>query len=178
MTTRRTFDRGDLLDAYLKARHYAHAGGELVDYHGRRYAALADAFAARLDQPPKAHDFRPAWFRAGDFSEFGDRAYDAWSDAQEALLDLFEQSLARLEGVTSPFAGYLEAPIPVIAYHRRFAEEVAARCEGLRTVLRAMLDDLVQTIWDFPNDRYVDAEELRKHGFDASEPEPDPLNDW
>ena len=81
------FGVGDLLDAFLEKRRWSKAHPDLRDYHARRYAALAAALSADLDDPPErgagAESSRPGWYPAlaaerpdifpASWSELGER---------------------------------------------------------------------------------------------------------
>jgi hypothetical protein len=145
-----TYTLRDLVLAHRSAHRFADAHPDLRDYHLARAEALERTFAIDLDRPPPTGD--------------------------EALAVLRQATGAQLDRVQSPFAGFLEAPEPVVTLYRAHGQAIAEAVESLQAHLLDLLTDLTAQIWHVAPDVTVTEDAIRADGFDPSDPEPDPID--
>lgn len=176
----RTYDRGDLLRAWLRMREYRDAHEDLSSYFEARYRAFAGAFGVDLDVKPdpwtsparfprwledwlRENGPRYPWIRAGH-----------WQPEHEnrSLQRLFDDVVSTLESRRGGV--WLETPPGIGAFHERFGERlVRAEQEALRTRLEE-LRELIECIWGLEPSVTVSDEDLRQQGFDPDALAPDP----
>jgi hypothetical protein len=148
-----SYDREDLLDAYLAARRWSNAHDDLRTYYGNRYEALAAAFSVDLDHPLKTTE--ASW-----------------------LNGLFVVTREKYDLLTSPFAGYLEAPPPIIGLYSVHGERVRSDFDAVRASCFRLLVDIASEVWGLPADRMVTIEDAQRYGFDPTQAAPDPDDYW
>lgn len=78
---------------------------------------------------------------------------------------------------SSPFAGYLEAPPVIHELFARYQPTISSALQELSSAETRLLEELVVRLWGF-GDRTVTSEDLIRHGFDDSDPAPDPDDYW
>ncbi|CAB4948790.1 unannotated protein [freshwater metagenome] len=174
MTSPALYSFSDVVQVWRDARKHSAPGTDLAGAYGTRYAAFASAFGADLEHEPKVAPPMPAWivdlvleFRGSDDVEW---EAGRWHTGIHRLALSIE---VQLRGLHGPFAGYMEAPLPVIAAHRRYAESINERVEDLRHELDEMLVDLLAELYPVAAKQQVHAEELAAHGYDDLADVPD-----
>jgi hypothetical protein len=155
-----TYGVHDLVLALVDARRYQHAVPELQKHAFSRYNALTRAFGLEPDELPGPSGRREDDPPRGELSE------------------LLAASLRAYERLHSPFADYLEAPPRILRLHRHHGPRLSAAYEDTRAALLDLLVDVVVLEHGLPPTATVDDDDLRDHGFDASQPAPDPDDYW
>lgn len=178
MPTAREYAFADLFDAWSGFREYGSKPPDLAEHHTRRYAAFSKAFGVDLGEEPTEAPPVPEWavetltrFGGGDPAA---RA-DGWHDWVHRLALQIEE---RGRAVHSPFSGYLEAPLGVIAANRRFGAPIAKRVQALRAELQSTALELLAALYPQAARRRVSTDEIRACGFDPDSPAPDPDDYW
>jgi hypothetical protein len=170
-----TYDLTALVETYLDARRHRRAHPDLRDYDARRFGAMAAAFGIPTE-PALAPDVAAATRARPPVSLLLDDAAleEAWRD--EPLAGLFLHGVRAVEGITSPFACYLEAPNEVSDLCQRHGRLIAAAIGGARDSVARLLADIISRIWGVPQDRRINDDDLVHAGFDPRQHRPDPLD--
>jgi len=141
------YDIRDLGEAHGHAVRYADKHMDLAGYHAARYRAFAAAFGAGGKVDMMEH-------------EVG------------ALEDLAASTAETLDGLRSPFAGFLEAPERIIALYSQFAHTINIGIEQTREALLGLQCGALAALHGIPEGRTIGNDDLLAHGFDPAAPGP------
>lgn len=141
--------------------------------HARRAATLTDAYSVWLE------DRAAAFVRAFDPACRGLDLILGLREAKgEALEQLFVTTLRRRDALSSPFAGYREAPMAVIELSQEHGDGLDAAVEALQRKLDQLLLTIMQRAWGIDRRTTMSDSDLMAVGWDPARPTPeDPLVD-
>lgn len=175
------FDFRDLVRAWSDMRRWSDAHDDLADYHARRCRALSDVFGASFDQPPATAppmpDWMSTWRREHEWTTCNEAAH-RWDNWTEQCLEFASEAENSARSLETPFDGYLEAPVALIAAREQYGHAIEAPIHDARARIFDMIVDLLAAAFPDPAARTITADELRAAGFDPSAPMPDPLDYW
>ncbi len=151
----RTFDRSDMILAWLATRTTRSAHEDLRNYHDAVHASFTKAFGIDLDVPPAK-------------SPIPD---------EDGLHGLLLQIARAHEETRSPFSGYMCATREISGIYGKYSEPLEAAVMSMRNIHMKMLVDLVDLIWGCDARHRVDQEELVTCGHPGWN-SPDPVGNW
>lgn len=151
----RTFDRSDLILAWLSQRENCNAHEDLRTHHDRVFAAFSKAFGIQLEASPEK-------------SQIMD---------EDGLHGLFIDTARSYEKLHSPFSSYLCGTPEISEMYHKHGELFNQAVASVRSLYLTMMTELIARIWgdDVPlNVRGTDLEACGHPGTSA----PDPLDYW
>lgn len=138
----RTFDRSDLILAWLGRRKFRSAHEDLRNYHDAVYTAFTKAFGSDLGVPPVK-------------SPIPD---------EDGLHGLLLQVAQAYEELRSPFSNYMCGTPEISAIYRKYGEPLEAAATSMRNLYMMMLLELVELIWVGDSPHRVSREDLEACG--------------
>jgi len=153
-----TYDLARLVSAYVNAQRYQNAAPELRNYWSRLSLTLQLLLNVGIDQP------------------FTERLLHMEEDenALVGILALFRNTVSSLLSISTPFAGFVEAPPVVYKRYREDGPKFHAKAREYRKMHENYLVVLLQSIYGDVS-TVVTSEDLREAGFDDSQI-PDPYD--
>ena len=147
------FYRGDLLHAWLQGQRWKNAHDDLRDYHCRVANAFCKAFQVDLDN----------------------LAPDAEASFDDALNDLFRNTIRIRRGFVSPFSSYLEAPRPICELYQIHGKQIDTAIQALIRRYDELLLELLEKIFGIEATDFVSRDDLTRCGLPDG-PAPDPID--
>lgn len=142
--TERTFDRYDLILAWLAQRQYRNAHKDLRAYHDAVNTAFAKGFGINVGLPPSK----------GTITEDDD-----------GLHSFFVGVARSYEQVGSPFSSYLCGPRAISEMYQKYGEPFDNAAAAMRNLHLMMLVELVERIWGGGVPHRVSQSELAACGY-------------
>lgn len=172
-----TFDRRDLLHAWLQGLALAHAHEDLSTYYRARSTAMQAAFGVCLDK--ESHFLSPPepWPSWVDDSLAARWPEHARGDRRPLHL-LLRETAREYQSTASPFAGWIEVPHLIWVLSMRHGAEIHKAIDRLTSAHIALMLDLLELMWGLTDAHTVHADALKAHGFDPTALAPDPEDYW
>lgn len=152
-----TFDRSDLILAWLTRRRYRNAHEDLRSYHDAVATAFSKAFGIDLDTLPEREP----------------------SSEENGLHGLFLNIVDSYEDVRSPFSNYMCGTREISEMYQKYGEPLKAAGQSLKKLHLMLMVELVERIWGWGGDmpHRVSQQELDACGYPAGTA-PDPVDYW
>jgi hypothetical protein len=151
----RTFDRSDLILAWLGRRKYSSAHEDLRNYHDAVHAAFTKAFGIDLDLPPVK-------------SPIPD---------EDGLHGLFLHVARAYEEVRSPFSNYMCGTREISGIYQKYSQPLETAAISIRNLHMMMLLELAELIWGSDSPHRVSRENLQASGHPGWNA-PEPADYW
>jgi len=154
----------DLAQAIATAREYVNAAEPLRYFHKQRAIVMCAAFGVKL----AARHIEMRWERGSEYDNREHR-YMIW--VVNSFIDLVNHAYP-------PFYGLLEAPMTVCKFLARHNKDINEVVYQLRSLYLDALTDALSQAYHIDPNRTVSDDDLRQHGWDPTQPWPDPDDFW
>lgn len=145
----RQYTVSDLASARLDADRFSGRHPDLDSFHSTRYRAMAASFGVNVDERIE------------------------WDDDKSVLARLAEHTVDAYHELSSPFSGYLAAPLIISDIYAKYAPAINDGLRETKAAIQTLLGGVLRQLHEIPEGRTVNDDDLSRNGFNPSTPWPD-----